>query len=331
VFVRGGGGDDALTGQGSLPFRLRLDGDDGDDSLTGTSGGDSLVGGAGNDLAVGLGGDDSVTGGDGDDTAVLTDLSDSGRVEGDDGLDTVEVTGNPDFGDQLTMEPVPDPPDIDVDFRIIVRRLNLGSFELTLDETERLTLNGAGGADVITGSKPMPEEMDFTFVGADGADTLQGTDRVDLLRGGSGPDQLEADDSQPDQLRCGSGDDVARVDARDRPRGCELTEGGDERVRVARRTLPVTGGVATVKLRCAKTDTCRGTATLRHGGKSLGKRRFAARRRQMKPVRIHLNEAGRRLLKSGPHRRTLRVTLRIDARDAAGNGWRSTERVRLRG
>jgi Ca2+-binding RTX toxin-like protein len=330
VAVAGAGGDDQLTGSGSLPFGLRLAGDDGDDSLTGTPGGDLLAGGAGDDRAAGMGGDDIVIGGQGDDSALLAGLSGVARVEGDQGLDAVEVTGNANLGDQLTMDAVPKPPDPDVDFRIVVRRLNLEAFELTLDGSEQLSLDGGGGNDVITGTKLAPEEMDFRLIGAGGADTIRGTDRVDLLRGGSGPDRLESEDAQPDELRCGGGDDVARVDTLDRPRDCERTEGGDERVRVARKTLRVTRGVATVELRCAKTDTCRGLADLRHGGRSLGEQRFAARRRPTERVRIRLNDAGRRLLASAPPGREPRVSLRLDARDKAGNGWRTTERVKLR-
>jgi Ca2+-binding RTX toxin-like protein len=330
VLVRGGDGDDVLAGQGPLPFGLRLDGDVGDDSLTGTAGGDLLVGGAGNDLAVGRGGEDRVTGGEGADTAVLTELQGNARVEGDAGLDSVEVSGSTQLGDELAMEAVADVPDPDVDFRAILRRLNLEPFEVIVDETERLTVNGGDGADVITGSKPMPEQMEFTFQGAEGADTLQGTDGVDILRGGSGPDLLGAEDSRPDRLRCGGGDDIARVDTLDRPRDCEITEGGDERVRIADKTLAVVRGVATLRLRCARTGRCHGTARLRHGERSLGKAGFAVGRHQVEAVRIRLNDLGRRLLGSGPRGRALPVALRIDARDAAGNGWRSTERVKLR-
>jgi Putative Ig domain/RTX calcium-binding nonapeptide repeat (4 copies) len=57
--------------------------------------------------------------------------------------------------------------------------------------------------------------------GLAGRDYLDGGRGADLLNGGPGNDRLVARDGVRDVLRCGSGRDTARVDAKDRVSGCE--------------------------------------------------------------------------------------------------------------
>ena len=65
-----GDGNDTFMGQGSSigRFPIRVNGDDGNDTLSGTGGRDSLSGGSGNDSIDGAGGDDTLRGGIGNDT-----------------------------------------------------------------------------------------------------------------------------------------------------------------------------------------------------------------------------------------------------------------------
>lgn len=66
VTLRGGPGNDRLTGGGSV-LGDRLIGGTGDDVLNGTGGPDVLYGGPGNDVLIGGSGDDRLYGGSGDD------------------------------------------------------------------------------------------------------------------------------------------------------------------------------------------------------------------------------------------------------------------------
>ena len=84
-----------------------------------------------------------------------------------------------------------------------------------------------------------------------------------------------------------------------------------------------------LRLRCVATRRCRGTVRLLRGGRTLGTARFTATRRRVKIVRVKLNRRGRRLVARAP-RRGVRITAQINARDGAGNGWRTTKRIRLR-
>jgi hypothetical protein len=52
--------------------------------------------------------------------------------------------------------------------------------------------------------------------------------------------------------------------------------------------------------------------------------------RKPRTIRIKLNRRGLRLLARAP-RKGLSVKLRIDARDTKGNGWRTSDRIKLKG
>ena len=157
----------------------------------------------------------------------------------------------------------------------------------------------------------------------------QGTDGADRLTGGAGNDVIRSRDKRADRVICGAGRDLARVDRRDVVSGCELVLGGRQRVRLIGNTAQVTLGRAVLRLRCVATRRCRGTVRLLRGGRTLGTARFTATRRRVKIVRVKLNRRGRRLVARAP-RRGVRITVQINARDGAGNGWRTTKRIRLK-
>ena len=75
---------------------------------------------------------------------------------------------------------------------------------------------GTAAADELTGT-PKADALD----GLGGRDRIAGGRGADLLLGGAGRDVLFARDGTRDRVRCGPGRDVARVDQRDRVRGCE--------------------------------------------------------------------------------------------------------------
>ena len=108
VIVNGGDGNDSITmlAKTTELFSAELNGDGGDDLLTGADSNDSLAGGEGNDRIVGAKGDDVMSGGAGNDTLVWNQGDGSDVANGDAGNDASEVNGAPTLGDVFTLDPV---------------------------------------------------------------------------------------------------------------------------------------------------------------------------------------------------------------------------------
>ena len=323
LVLNGGGGDDTMTGAAGLAALITttMNGQDGNDALTGTDGADTQAGGAGNDRLVGFRGNDLMSGGDGDDVLVWNNGDGSDVMNGEVGGDTVEVNGSGAAGDQFTVNPNGE--------RVRFDRVNLGLFSLDIGTTESLVLNGGGGDDTMTGAAGLAALITTTMNGQDGNDSLTGTDGSDALDGGAGDDELRSRDKAADEVACGTGEDFGRVDPRDHLTGCETVRGGRKRVRLVGNVAKVVRGRAIVRLRCAAVVRCRGTVQLRRGNRVLGTARFRATSRKAKTVRVKLNKRGRRLVARAPGAR-MKIRARIDARDSAGNGWRTTPRITLK-
>src|SRR5215217_4113966 len=143
VIVNGGGGNDSITvlARNTELASSGLNGDAGDDVITGPDSNDTLTGGDGNDRLVAGKGVDVINGGAGNDTLVWNQGDGSDTANGDLGNDVSEVNGAPTLGDVFTLEPL--------DRSVRLRRTNLGPF--TFDAaTERFEVNGLGGNDSIT-------------------------------------------------------------------------------------------------------------------------------------------------------------------------------------
>ena len=235
----GGGGDDDLAG-GAGDDRLEggpasdalaggdgedeLGGGDGDDGLQGGTGSDRLEGGLGNDClegfvadAVPVGcpagiGDVAAAGADGDD--VLVGGPGFDRLKGGGGQDLADWSDA--AGPVLVALAGVDPG------RIARQPGAAGRDQLDAD------VEGARGsrwADTILGNA-----RDNLLDGGPGDDLLDGGGGSDRLRGGPGRDVLTGRDGEPDELRCGPGDDLAATDADDdlvalRADVCELVDG----------------------------------------------------------------------------------------------------------
>jgi dienelactone hydrolase len=78
------------------------------------------------------------------------------------------------------------------------------------------TLRGRGGRDFLRGRGGRD-----CLAGGRGGDRLDGGRGGDDLSGGAGRDRIDARDREADSVRCGRGRDRAKVDRRDRVRGCE--------------------------------------------------------------------------------------------------------------
>jgi Ca2+-binding RTX toxin-like protein len=203
-----------------------------------------------------------------------------------------------------------------------------GPFNLDIGTAENLQLNAGGGNDRIRGARGLAGLIKSSLNGDDGNDRIVATDGEDSVSGGKGLDVINTRDKAADAVECGPGFDLAFVDRRDTVRGCEIVLGGRLRVRHLGAAIAVSGGSAAVKLRCVAARGRTGKVALVRGGKSLGGKSFRLRGRKARTVHIKLRPRGLRLLANAPDK-GLRIKLRIDARDSAGNGWRTADSLRL--
>ncbi|NEP35614.1 calcium-binding protein [Moorena sp. SIO3B2] len=211
----GGAGNDILAGAAGEDL---LDGRAGNDLLSGGDGIDLLDGGQGNDTLIGDRGDDNINGGDGDDRMIWNDGDGSDIMEGGAGFDVVEVNGADGAGDNFALNP--NGP------RVRFERLNLGLFNLNVNDVEQFEINGLGGDDTLTVNDLSGTDVQLVvFNGGDGNDLLDGTNAVlpllgiggngnDTLIGGAGDDNLRGDAGN-DSLVGGAGDDNLIGDAGD--------------------------------------------------------------------------------------------------------------------
>jgi Ca2+-binding RTX toxin-like protein len=223
VVVNAGAGDDTVTLATALTGSATIDGEAGDDLITGNNDVDALRGGDGNDRVVGARGNDDVEGGNGNDTLVWNNGDGSDVMDGDAGNDEVEVNGAPTQGDNFTINPN--------GARVRFDRVNLGLFNLDI-ATERLTVNGLGGGDQMTGAAGLAPLIALTLNGGTGTDTITGGDGADLVNGGedvdtiagaAGDDRLIADRGN-DVIGGGAGDDTLVWNNGD---GSDVMDGGD--------------------------------------------------------------------------------------------------------
>jgi Ca2+-binding RTX toxin-like protein len=320
------GNDTLITDPGLPAFKIDAEGGDGNDAIDGGDAADLLSGGNGDDRIVP---DDNPDGtvdvarGDaGNDTIVWNGGDDNDTNDGGDGEDTSEVNGAP-AGERFTVKPSATAGRVQFD-RVST---NPAPFSIDIGTTARLLLNAAGGNDSIDTRKGLAGLIKGEFNGGDGNDSIEGTDAADRLNGDKGNDVINSRDKAEDLVDCGAGFDLAFVDRRDFLRNCNLVLGGHLRVKVGAKKVAVAGDVAALPLNCAGTKRCKGTVRLRDAGKTLGSAKFNITKRS-KTVQLKLNGKGRRLLAGAPAKGES-VSVQIDARDANGNGWRTTKKVTL--
>lgn len=88
MLVRAGAGNDQVSLRGTWQLVPEVEGDAGNDLLTGSDGNDFLHGNVGNDTLIGLGGDDWLDGGEGNDL-LLGGVGDDGLVDDEGGNDSL--------------------------------------------------------------------------------------------------------------------------------------------------------------------------------------------------------------------------------------------------
>ncbi len=242
--INAGGGDDTVTfDAAATPAASQVDGQAGNDLLTGSAGGDNMRGGDGNDRVIGFRGGDDVEGGNGNDQLVWNNGDGSDVMDGDGGNDEVEVNGAPTAGDVFTIQPNGTRVDFD--------RTNLGPFSLDVS-AERMTLNGLGGNDTMTGAAGLAPLILIAFNGGVGVDALNGGDGPDLISGGEENDTLSGGaggdrvlgDRGNDVLGGGDGDDTLVWNNGD---GSDMMDGDGGSDTVEVNGAPLAGDVFTLQ------------------------------------------------------------------------------------
>jgi Ca2+-binding RTX toxin-like protein len=245
VIVNGGDGDDTLTvlAKSTEIAGASLNGEGGDDTLTGADASDILDGGDGADRLVGGKGIDLIDAGPGNDTAVWNDGDGSDRINGEAGDDRMEVNGSPKAGDTFTLDPV--------NGGVRLLRTNLEPSKLDI-ATERLDVNGLGGNDSVSASAGVGAQTLLSVDGGAGADTISGSEGPDLITGGDGNDVLHGGGGD-DTISPGAGVDVVsaddgddRVDLRDNTSDSADGGAGNDSVVADRAALDVVAGFETV-------------------------------------------------------------------------------------
>ena len=240
--VRGGPGDDHLT---SGAATTSLFGDEGVDELTGSAAGETLWGGPGGDVILAGDGNDGVLadsefGGDG------PDVVDAGA-----GDDTVWGGGG---NDRVFGGPGAD----------IINGQD-GDDRLTGDDGND-KVDGGTGDDLVTGLGG----DDVLLGGVDDDRLIMGPGR-DRADGGEGDDRVLGRDGAAARLACGTGEDTAAPDTRDRVHlDCETFQ---QRVTCSRR--------------------CRATGTLMARDVVLGRGAVRVRAGRTRPLRVPLSSKGR--------------------------------------
>jgi len=250
VIVNGGGGNDSITvlARNTELASSGLNGDAGDDVITGPDSNDTLTGGDGNDRLVAGKGADIMNGGAGNDTLVWNNGDGSDVLNGDAGNDGAEVNGNATLGDGFALEANAG--------RIKFQRANLVPF--TLDSsTERFEVNGLGGDDILLTEAGVGALTLLSVDGGAGADTLNGSDGPDLILGGEANDVLNGGggddrvvgDRGADTMNGGEGDDTLVWNNGD---GSDVANGDTGRDDVEVNGAPAAGDVFTVQPNAAR-------------------------------------------------------------------------------
>ena len=315
--INGGQGADVIVGSTSA-ILTNLDGDNGNDRITGGPGNDNLRGSNGDDVITGGDGNDSISGGNG------LDAIDAGP--GDDDIRSFFGDVEPDVysggpgADRVNYQSASGPVTVTLDgvandgvtgendnVSADIEDLVGTNFADTLTGnaannqfdggTGNDILNGAGGSDGLVGGR--------------GEDTLTGGSGVDALDGGDGADRLLGRDSSSDDVSCGGSVDVALIDARDIPRACETTSSG---VVISTKNARANAGRIAVVLSCpaGEATSCRGSLRLVRGAQ-LGVRSFTIPAGGRVTVRVPLNAAGRRALARQSSVRATAIATFVDA------------------
>jgi Ca2+-binding RTX toxin-like protein len=220
--LRGRDGNDSLYGERRFTFMPggadRLAGGNGNDLLFGGGGDDVQFGGAGNDILEGGEGIDVLLGEDGDDTFIFRfeAVPTGERVAGDDGTDTLFVSGSTDFWSARlsSIERVYFDAAVDGTATFTPAQIaGIGTFVGNVLEPGVAAPRGGDGQHVLSVQMKVGGTLDLSakiivdidevqLIGTKSVDSLIGTAGADLLDGGAGADTMAG----------GGGNDTYMVD-----------------------------------------------------------------------------------------------------------------------
>jgi Ca2+-binding RTX toxin-like protein len=357
VLVYGYGGNDTIDVKGletQAYSAVTADGGDGDDALTGVylaSNGQvvSLIGGPGADTLT-SNTSDTMRGGPGDDRLVGA-VQEGGALDGEDGTDTFAFSlagatpvsfiftlnatgmtiGAPGVSQTQTL------PFTSIEAADLV----LGDGAETVDGKAfpgSLRVDGRGGADTLVGTAAAD-----TLIGGEGNDFLDGVGGADSLLAGGGLDLVHARDGVADSGDCGTEEDTLVADAVDAFVGCERVDLpvvavppdtvapalGVSRATLRNRRLRMRVACPAAEVRCAGILTLTGTGR-RAGGTvrvRLGAVTFRLAGGTSKTLTRRIP---RKRVRALNRLRGVRLRVRLDVVDAAGNRKLGTTRIRLR-
>ena len=178
----------------------------GDDTLTGTDGDDLIVGYAGDDVLEGGAGDDTLQGGAGEDTFVYGPDTGNDTIEdfaiGQDVIDLSQLSGVSGFGD---LSITADGDDAVIDLSAYgggtIRLEGVNPADLSVRDFVFPAIHGDDGANTIYG-----DDSDNVIYGHGGSDTIFAAGGDDVVEGGAGNDILIGG-AGDDVIRGGAGDD----------------------------------------------------------------------------------------------------------------------------
>jgi hypothetical protein len=339
ALVRGGDGDDLLSGNG-----VELVGGRGDDSLRGGRDWDRLHGGPGRDRVDGGGG-----------SQYLADRFFDDETDAQAARDV--FVGGRNARAEIVYSKRARALRIDLhDARIAPEGDLIRDVKSVTGGSGADVLIGTGGTNALAGG-PGNDRLDGRGgddrIDGDGGDDVMagggGDDRIgesvyadptarrgDRFVGGGGADEissldtLRADGRQPDDVRCDSRDRPVTSDPADRLRGCAQVSGWDIAELELRVQPKLTEDGAAFRLRCAPTESeqvdestfiqrCRGRLSVRSaGGDAYGSRDFTfvledSRSPEM-TVTVPLTAAGRAALEKG-------AVVDVEAEAFSSNGW----------
>ena len=232
--VNGGSGGDTISASGASlgNVRLGINGELGDDTLTGSADADTITGGDGNDVISGEAGNDTLRGDADNDSISGGDGNDF--IDGNDGNDTASGDAGNDslmgsFGNDMLIGDVGDDT-LDGGFGDdLLNGMSgddslLGSFgndriaagsgdDIVRGGNDNDTIQGHSGSDLIDGGHGddsiLGQAGDDTIFGDDGNDTIMGDNGNDLLFGEDGDDVIDGEGAS-DTIVGGDGHDTLR-------------------------------------------------------------------------------------------------------------------------
>jgi Ca2+-binding RTX toxin-like protein len=216
IVVNAGDGRDTVDASGLAAAAnygsLTINGEGGDDVLTGGADADTLNGGDGDDREAGFRGNDVMNGGNGNDTLVWNQGDGTDDTNGDAGADDTEINGSAVNDETMQIGVVGGKVRFD---RTAQNGQPVGNFGMNIN-TETTSINALGGDDTITGAAGLNGLTvlridggtgNDAITGGDGADLIDGGDGNDVLSGGGGTDRIVGDRGN-DTMNGGDGDDT---------------------------------------------------------------------------------------------------------------------------